>query len=274
MPVGAGIALSAAGAAGVALPAVLGGATLGTGAILGGTALAGAGLSSKAAKSAAATQAAAAGRAGEQQTALGREALAYQQGIDTRTYGDLAPYREVGSSALPGLSRLLGYGPGGSAGIQTELESLPGYQFARDQGVKAVNNSIGSRGLTGAQAKGISRFVTGLADQTYGSQVDRYSRAADMGAGAVGAGGNVGVQTANSAGGTLGGIGQAISDAIIGAANASAGGTVGSANALGGAATGLGNAYLASKILGGNGGGGLYGSPKADTGGSVWRGIR
>lgn len=234
-----------------------------TGLAIGASAVVGGGLAASGAKSAAKTQAAAAVQAGDQQSALGREALDYQKGIDSRTYGDLAPYREYGSSVLPGLSRLLGTGPGGSAGIETELQSLPGYQFAVNQGTKAVNNSIGSKGLTGAQAKGISRFVTGLADQTYGNQVDRYTTAANIGSGAATAGGGLGVQSGANVGGTLSGIGQSISDALIGAANASAGGTVGAANAVSGAASGLGNAYLASKILGGNGATGLYASNPA-----------
>lgn len=207
-------------------------------------------LGSNAARSAARTQAGAATAAGAQQADLGREALKFQEGIDTRTYGDLTPYREYGSSALPGLSRLLGLGPQGSGGIEAELQSLPGYAFARDQGVKAINNAIGSRGLTGAQSKGIARFVTGMADQTYGNQVERLNQAAQTGAGAVGTGGQVGLGTGGNVGGTLTGIGKAIADAITGAASAQAGGTIGSANAIGGGLGGIGNAFLTSQLLG------------------------
>ncbi len=228
---------------------------------LAGSALAGSAISANAAKSAAKTQATAATAAGTQQTQLGQEALDYQKAIDTRTQGQFEPYISYGSSALPGLSRLLGLGPDGSAGIEAQLQSLPGYAFARDQGVKAINNSIGSKGLTGAQSKGIARFVTGMADQTYGAQVDRLNQAAQTGVGAVGTGGGIGLGTGSNVGGTLTGIGQAIRDAITGAASAQAGGTIGSANAAGSGLNGVGNALLISRLLGGQGGGtttGLY----------------
>lgn len=125
--------------------------------------------------------------------------------------------------------------------IQRQLESLPGYQFARDQGIKSIGNALGSKGLTGAQSKGIARFVTGLADQTYGEQVNRLQNAATMGQNASAQTGSAGVQTGQNVGQAYQGAGQAI-----------ASGQVGSANAISSGLYGLGNAYLTSKILGGS----------------------
>lgn len=225
-------------------------------------AVAGGAISASAAKSAAKTQSTAATTAAGEQAQLGQEALDYQKGVDTRTQTQTQPYEAYGSGALPGLSALLGYGPGGQAGIETELQSLPGYQFAQDQGVKAINNAVGSQGLTGAQSKGIARFVTGMADQTYNSQVANLQTAANTGLGAVATGANAGVGTGTNVGNTTGTIGNAIASGLTGAANASAGGTVGAANAATGAIGGLGNSYLISQLLGNKGAAtGLYAPP-------------
>ena len=60
--------------------------------------------------------------------------------------------------------------PGGMS--QAELEQTPGYQFTRDQGLQAVQNSAAARGLgvSGAALKGAATYATGLADQTYKDQ--------------------------------------------------------------------------------------------------------
>lgn len=207
-------------------------------------------IGSSAAKSAAKTQATAATAGANQQAALGQDALNFQKGIDSRTYGDLAPYRATGTAALPAYQRLLGIGPDGQAGVQAALEATPGYQFTRDQGIASEARALGSKGLTGAQAKGIGRFVTGLADNTYNTQLGNYNTAVGTGLGAVGEGAGIGAQTGSSVGGTASSIGQAITQGLTGAANATAGGTVGSANAISGGVNGLSNAFLYSKLLG------------------------
>lgn len=57
----------------------------------------------------------------------------------------------------------------------SQLDQTPGYQFALQQGLRGTNNMLASQGLglSGAQAKGLSSFATGLADQTYGNQYNR-----------------------------------------------------------------------------------------------------
>jgi len=118
------------------------------------------------------------------------------------------------------------------------LQKLPGYQFARDQGIQSVNRSLGSLGQTGAQAKGIARFVTGLADQTYNARVKNLMDAASLGENAAAGSGNIGATTGANIAGTT-----------VGAGTASAAGTVGAANSINGAiGNGL-NAYLTNNIL-------------------------
>jgi len=169
--------------------------------------------------------------------------------------------RALGTVAAPQVTApAAGTGTGATPtnAIQAQLESLPGYQFARDQGVASVGRALGSKGLTGAQAKGISRFVTGLADQTYGEQVNRLMNVATMGQNAAAQTGTFGQNAASNSG-----------QALIGGANASAAGTVGAANAAAGGLNSAVNGYLTSRILGGSGGGvassGLYGAPATTT---------
>lgn len=131
--------------------------------------------------------------------------------------------------------------------IEAQLQQLPGYQFQRDQGIASIARALGSQGQTGAQAKGIARFVTGLADSTYGAQVDRLNAAATLGENAAAQTGSLGVQSGANVGNSLSNAGTAL-----------ASGQVGSANALSGGLSGLSNAYLTSRLFNGSiyGGGG------------------
>lgn len=143
-----------------------------------------------------------------------------------------------------------------SDGIQSYLESLPGYKFVRDQGIKSTTNALASKGLggiSGAFAKGISRFVTGLADTTYGSQLDRVAAAVNTGQNAATQTGSFGTQAGQGASSSLIAGANAAAGGITGAANANAAGTIGAANAIAGGANNAANALLTSRILAGNG---------------------
>lgn len=65
-----------------------------------------------------------------------------------------------------------------------QLAQTPGYQFALDQGNRAIQASSAARGglLSGASIKAAQRFATGLADNTYMNQANvfgqNYNRAA------------------------------------------------------------------------------------------------
>lgn len=166
---------------------------------------------------------------------------AYPQAANANAAGSTAP-------AGPALD---------SAGIQKYLESLPGYQFTKDQGIRGVTNALASKGLggiSGPMAKGIARFVTGLADQTYGQQLDRVAGAVGVGQNAAAQTGNFGTSAAQGAAGNLVGGGNAIAGGITGAANANAAGQIGAANAIAGGLNSGANAYLTSRVLGMYGG--------------------
>jgi hypothetical protein len=146
----------------------------------------------------------------------------------------------------------------GTGDIESYLQSLPGYQFVQGQGIRAVTNSLSARGLggnSGAMAKGIARFVTGLADQTYADQLSRIGGAVSTGQSAAGQTGSLGSTAAGGAASSLMGGASAYGNSLVGAANAAAAGQVGSANAITGGINGAANAFMVSRILGSGGGG-------------------
>jgi hypothetical protein len=99
---------------------------------------------------------------------------------------DLLPYNTAGQAVLPAQQALALSGPnaGGPDYIgeahgnlpllmtEQQLEQTPGYQFTRDQGLKAVQSARAARGLgvSGAALKGAATFATGLADSTYSNR--------------------------------------------------------------------------------------------------------
>jgi hypothetical protein len=245
---------------------------------------------SSAAKSAANTQAQAA-----------HDAAGVQQQQFEQMQQNLSPYMEAGKTGLGGLLGVLGLPGGvntGNAGTlsnilstpfsfnPSDLENTPGYQFTREQGLKALNNQNSSQGLglSGAQQKGLLQYATGLANQTYGDQYNRalqqfttnYGLASDqanrlaalvgMGQSSAAGVGNAGIQT-----------GSNIGNLLTGAANAQAAGRIGSANAISSGIGGLSNAGLLYSMLNngnmgmaasgtGNGIGGIYGGQESAIG--------
>lgn len=202
-----------------------------------------------AAESAANTQAAAANQAAQ---------LQWQQFQQMQQ--NLQPYMQLGTNTLPQLQGQLGtlgnmqfsFNP-----TEQQLQQTPGYQFTLNQGLNTVNNQLAAKGLnlSGAQAKGIGQYTTGLADTTYqqqyqnalqnfmtnyGVQSDQYNRLSGLlglGENAAAGVGNAGLQTASNAGNLL-----------TSGANAQAAGTIGAANAIaGGVNNGLGS--LSSNAL-------------------------
>lgn len=103
---------------------------------------------------------------------------------------DLSPYNDLGKQAINPLWAAMGYNVGADGSVTqnpnatlqqqfqfdpANLENTPGYQFTLQQGLKGTNNALAAQGLglSGAQAKGLSQYATGLANQTYGDQYNR-----------------------------------------------------------------------------------------------------
>lgn len=116
----------------------------------------------------------AANKASSAQTAAAGKASDTALQMYNKTREDLSPYRAVGVDASNKLGAQLNDLTAPINLTQDWLESTPGYQFTRTQGLKAVQNSAAARGLgiSGAALKGAANFATGLADNTYKTQFD------------------------------------------------------------------------------------------------------
>ncbi len=148
------------------------------------------------------------------------------------------------------------------AQIQSFLESTPGYKFTRDQGMQAVESSLGARGLgglSGSLGKGLARFVSGLADTTYENRLNDYFKAVGVGQSAANQTGTFGQNASSSAGSN-----------IVNAGTASASGTLGATGAIGNSFASAASLPLQAKILGG----GMYTPYGGGGGGGIgWDGV-
>ena len=218
-----------------------------------------------------------------------REATAAQTAIYNQNRQDFSPYVSLGNAGAERMRELLDSGALDSRGLAytpyreftgvtaENVEQTPGYQFVRDAGLRAVSNNNSASGLagSGAQAAGAASYATGLAENTYNSQVQNnlaeymagleghvrnfetgfnadqtgltnmYNRimgVTQVGQGAV-------AQQANAGNILSGQIGQN----LTGAANANAAGTIGTANAIAGglntAFGGISNALVMNQLL-------------------------
>ncbi|WP_315809458.1 hypothetical protein [Pseudomonas sp. C9-3] len=205
----------------------------------------------------------------EKQADAAESAAQGQQDAAAQMRTDLSPFVSLGTGSQNALLKAMGYNPTFKDGKLAELavnsasplqqkfsfnasnlESSPGYQFALQQGLKAGQNSMTSRGLglSGAQLKGAQQFSTGLAQQTFndqynnalstyntnyqtaGNNVNNLMQLLQTGQASAAQTGTAGINAANSAGGYM-----------VDAGNAQAAGRMGQANALSGLAnTGLG----------------------------------
>jgi len=143
---------------------------------------------------------------------------------------NMSPYMGLGTAAMPQLMNLLGVGPQGSAGIQTALQNVPGYQFTLNQGLQQLQNQQSATGqnLSGAQQKGLQNYTTGLAQSNYQNYLNNYMNSVGMGQNAAAGLGTMGMQNAQNVGNTL-----------MGGANATAAGQVAAGNAQSNAMNGL-----------------------------------
>lgn len=181
----------------------------------------------------------------------------------------LDPWIQGGKQAMDAFTALLMGGNSTSA----MLNNSPLYKFRRQEGERAINRQLASRGLynSGAGLETLARFGA----QLEGEESEKvYSRLAGLI--------NVGATASNNLAGIQGSLGNALLSgttalgSTIGQIYANAGGPIGAAqagryNAIGGAATGVANALTGGiqnymmlpffKSFGGGGGDQLKGTP-------------
>lgn len=107
------------------------------------------------------------------------------QGAYNTAAANLAPYTGPGAAASTRLADLYGLnGPDAAAAAQAAFQQTPGYQFARDQGVKALDASAAKRGmlLSGNQVQAVQNYGTGLADQLFQQYLQNLGGQANRGA--------------------------------------------------------------------------------------------
>jgi len=193
----------------------------------------------------------------------------------------LNPYVQAGQTSMNTLQSYLtgnaaktaGIGGGGDTLMSTfqptqaQLESTPGYQWAKTQALGSMANSGAAKGLgtSGNLVQQIGTTATGLASQTFQQQIDNYLRQnqqaynmllapSQIGAGAAGTLGQLAVGTGGEIGNAMMGAGTAMGQGVMGAANAQAQGV----NALyGGIGSGISSAAsvpMMAQIYGQNAG--------------------
>lgn len=176
------------------------------------------------------SQSNAASSAASAQENAAAQANATQQGFFNTTQQNLQPFIQTGTGAANQIAGLEGFGPTGGAGMQTTLNSLPGYQFALQQGLKSVQNQATERGLglSGAALKGASNYSTGLANQYYNNLLSGLQNTETVGANAAGGLATAATNTGGNIAQTQVGAGQAAgaSDIAQGAAISNAAGGV------------------------------------------------
>lgn len=131
----------------------------------------------KAKKKAAKKSAEAQTAAQEQNRAFAREFVPQAQAQTQALY---QPYTSAGASAQEKINQALGLG--GQPFDFSTLTNSPEYQFALEQGQRANANQFAGTGLTGTQAKELSRFNQGLATKTFDQYLQDLSGVANLGA--------------------------------------------------------------------------------------------
>jgi hypothetical protein len=123
---------------------------------------------------------------GQSLDALGRGHDAAVKRFDTNYYD---PYTTATAGA-PGMqANALGLnGPAGNEAATGAFQESPGYQFALDQGLQALNRNAASRGMlsSGNNTQDILRYSQGLANQEYGNWLSNLGNFSGMGLNAAG----------------------------------------------------------------------------------------
>jgi hypothetical protein len=169
-------------------------------------------------------------RAIDAQTNQSNAANALQLNQYNQTRQDNAPWRAAGENALAKLTGLLNDGSLTSR-FAGKLDNEAGYQFAKQEGMRAVDNSASARGgIGGAALKAGARFAENNANQFYNDSFNRWntentgiynrlSNAAGLGQQANALVGASGQNYANQAGNNLTNLGNAQGAAAINQGN-------------------------------------------------------
>lgn len=201
-------------------------------AIMGGTSIVSGLIGSRAAKKAAAQQAAAI-----------REASATQERMFQQGRQDLAPYRDIGYTALKDITAQQPYLTGKFEDYRDQyLDPSMAFRLGIGEQTTQRAANVGGGAIGGNTLRALQDYSQGLASTEYSNAFNRFqtergniyntlANIAGMGQGAVNTGVAAGQATA-----------QNLGQLAVGAGQAQAAGTIGSANAIAGGLGGVGNA--------------------------------
>lgn len=154
------------------------------------------------------------------QTNAANDQLELDQRIYNETSANFAPWLQNGQNAMAAYNHEMGLGaaPEGYTGFQ----ATPGYQFALDEGTRALEGSAASSGnlRSGATMKALQNYGQGMANQEYGTYMDRLNGLSAQGQAAAGNQAMAGQNYANNAGNAMAAIGNANSAGAIATGNA------------------------------------------------------
>jgi len=155
------------------------------------------------------------------------------------------PYIDTGNAATSMYGNALGLnGSDGNAAATSAFQTGPGYQFALDQGTQAALRGASSAGMlnSGNTLTALTDYGQGMANQEYGSWLDRLSGASSQGLSAAGGQGSAlgGLSSLyqNTAGDRLG-LESSVTQGLLGVNNQWAQGKEANAAAKGGFLTNL-----------------------------------
>ena len=176
-------------------------------------------------------------KAAKAQKEAADQSVAKQRRQYDQSRADLEPFRTTGYSALNKLSSLYGVNPNPQTGPVVPyggFEATPGYQFRRDEGLKAIERSASARGLlaSGGALKAQQRFGDNIASAEFENYANRLANLAGVGQNATSTGIEVGQNTANN-----------ISNAFTNAGNARASSYINTGNAITGTLNNLASVY-------------------------------
>lgn len=212
-------------------------------------------LLAPAARTAAGQQVGAANTAiGTQQTA-GTNAIGAEQSALADVKTQMSPYTKAGAGATYSLADLYGLptpsNPNGGQPLSDSslaaFRNSPDYEFARQEGEKAVQQSAAAKGglLTGGTEKDLTTFGQGLASQQFGNYFNRLLQLSQMGQSAAGTVSSADVNTGADIAGIYQNTGRGVATTQLAAGDAQARGTLGAAGAR---ATGITSAAGAKAV--------------------------
>ena len=132
-------------------------------------------------------------------------ANAAQAAAEERARADLAPWTTAGGAAIPAVQDAAGLnGQPGYDAAMAGFHTSPGYQFALDEGLRAVDAGAAAKGFgrSGAVLKAEQTFGTGLADQAFGEYYNRLFKLSELGENAAAKTGSNAITTGQGVAGT------------------------------------------------------------------------